>query len=473
MIEPAELDRALGRQLATLALSALAPIAPAAARQAVTWSNLLARLGMDVPLVVVHDLGWLLSGTRGRRPRVADEAPGSPRSRYAALLEAVADTPAVVRLGTQSLRDELVAVLLARLLADAWRVWSGRTARTGSRAAGAWFDAMGPLPLESPRYDRPLTEQTAGFDPSWVLPFLAELGEHRETLILRLEQVDLGPLRLLGMLPGGIAPPDLAGLHQLLATPGAAEAARLSLELLPSLLETKRPASVQRFAVGGYASVEPRGSPSALVPSELAHDDEMFQLKALTDDLLYFGHERPSEGARREQMVLVDASASMRGMREVFARGLAIALAKKLSLMGAEVSLRFFDSRLHRRVPVGTALGHELPYLLCFRSERGRNYVRVFEDLHAELERDRARGRRDVAVTFITHAECHIPQPVVERLARVARLYAVFVLPSRPVSLGYLSLLQGHQIVTLEALTRAGERRRRGIEIVEDVARRV
>ena len=45
--------------------------------------------------------------------------------------------------------------------------------------------------------------------------------------------------------------------------------------------------------------------------------------------------------------MLVDASASMRGAREVFARGLALALAKKFSLRGGDVWVRFFDSRLH------------------------------------------------------------------------------------------------------------------------------
>jgi hypothetical protein len=135
------------------------------------------------------------------------------------------------------------------------------------------------------------------------------------------------------------------------------------------------------------------------------------------------------------------------------------------------VWLRFFDSRLHERMDVGRAARRELPRLLSFRSERGRNYARVFSDLAAEVSRLRRREGREVAITFITHAECHIPIATVEALAQDASLYGIFVLPSRPVSLAYLPLLQRHQIVTAETLSRAGTSRRRALEIVEDAAR--
>ena len=72
------------------------------------------------------------------------------------------------------------------------------------------------------------------------------------------------------------------------------------------------------------------------------------------------------ENERRVHQVLVDGSASMRGVREVFARGLALALCKRLALLGEDVSLRFFDSRLyegvHYRVSteVGAAMGRQV-----------------------------------------------------------------------------------------------------------------
>ena len=104
------------------------------------------------------------------------------------------------------------------------------------------------------------------------------------------------------------------------------------------------------------------------------------------------------------------------------------------------------------------------------RSERGRNYARVFDQLAVELARLRREEARDVAVTFITHAECHIPTATVEALARDAYLYGIFILPSKPIDLEYLSKLNRFQVVTAESLSRAAEKRRRALEIVEDVA---
>jgi uncharacterized protein with von Willebrand factor type A (vWA) domain len=253
-------------------------------------------------------------------------------------------------------------------------------------------------------------------------------------------------------------------------TTGVADVVDFSLQLLPSLLETKRRPSAQRFSIDGYASVERRGNLDALLPGELAHDDEVFGLKALSDDLLYYGHERRPDAARRLHYILVDASASMRGAREVFARGLALALAKTFTLRGGDVWVRFFDSRLHDRLDVGRAPRRELPRFLTFRSERGRNYARVFGDLAVEVARLRRESPREIALTFISHAECHIPTPTVEALARDATVYGIFVLPSRPMDLDYLPRLHRHQVVTAEALARGAEKRRRALEIVEDAA---
>ena len=111
----------------------------------------------------------------------------------------------------------------------------------------------------------------------------------------------------------------------------------------------------------------------------------------------------------------------MRGAREVFARGLALALAKKLSLVGgksADVWVRFFDSRLHPRIDLGRSARRDLPRLLSFRSQRGRNYARVFADLAVEVGRLVRDEGRDVAITFITHGNCQIPVATVKALAR-------------------------------------------------------
>jgi hypothetical protein len=461
-------ENELARQLATLVHSAVGPSGADEAALAALWWNLLARLGIHVPLVVVHDLGLLL--TRGRQqgghgPReVRRPATAGPVvERYEALLAGVAGSNALEELQTAPLGDETVAVILANLLGDVHLRWPGRPRAT----------LVSGLPLVSPAFERERSELGREHDPGWVLSFLQGLVETDRSLLARLEQLEAGTLRLLGLFPvdsagGGSAGVNLADLAQLVRTTGVADVVDFSLQLLPSLLETKRRPSAQRFSIDGYASVERRGNPDALLPSELAHDEEVFALKSISDDLLYYGHERRPDAVRRLHYILVDASASMRGAREVFARGLALALAKTFTLRGGDVWVRFFDSRLHDRLDVGRAPRRELPRFLTFRSERGRNYARVFADLAAEVARLRRETPREIALTFISHAECHVPLPTIEALARDATLYGIFVLPSRPVELDYLPRLHRHQIVTAESLARGAEKRRRALEIVED-----
>src|SRR5262249_53510850 len=161
-----------------------------------------------------------------------------------------------------------------------------------------------------------------------------------------LEQVDLETLRLLGLFNYGRegdtdvigAGLELPDLFSALRSPEANDVVNFSLELLPSVLETKRAGGAQTFSMDGYAS---------LVLSEFAYDDDLFERKVVDDELYYYGHEKEREEERRLMYILVDSSASMRGQRQVFARGLALTLAKKLSLAGDEVWIRFFDSRLY------------------------------------------------------------------------------------------------------------------------------
>jgi len=461
-------ENELARQLGTLTFAAVEPSGSDEAAAAAAWWNLLARLGLEPPLFVVHDLGLLL--TRGRQGaarevrRPAAGGGGPLFERYAALLSAVAASAVLDELQAAPLADETVAVILASLLSDAHLRWPGRP-----RASLA-----GALPLVSPAMGRDRAELARAHDPAWTVSFLQRLVEGDRGVLARLEQLEAGTLRLLGLFQVGAggSGSNLAELAQLVTTAGVADVVDFSLQLLPSLLETKRRPSAQRFSIDGYASVERRGNLDTLLPSELAHDDEVFGLKALSDDLLYYGHERRPDAARRLHYILVDASASMRGAREVFARGLALALAKTFSLRGGDVWVRFFDSRLYDRLDVGRAPRRELPRFLTFRSERGRNYARVFGDLAIEVARLRRESPREIALTFISHAECHIPLPTVEMLARDATLYGIFVLPSKPMDLEYLPRLHRHQIVTAESLARGAEKRRRALEIVEDAALR-
>ncbi|HEY2901572.1 MAG TPA: hypothetical protein VGL59_13405 [Polyangia bacterium] len=455
----------LGRQLATLALSCVRPSGSMEAIAAASWWNMLARLGLQLPLVVVHDLGLLLSRGREARGREVVRPAGSPAvvGRYHALLTAVAASEIIDELGAAPLLDDAVAVILARVLGDVYLRWPGRP-RLGPRSD------VDQLPAASPLYDRERAVPGGEREAGWALPFLQRLGDLERPVLARLDQIDAAALRLLGLFSVDAGQADLADLYQLVGTPGTADVVDFSLQLLPSLLETKRRPAAQRFSIDGYASVERRGSLDALLPGELAHDDDGFALKALSDDLLFYGHERQQETGRKLHYVLVDASASMRGTRQVFARGLALALCKKFSLMGGEVWVRFFDSRLYDRLDIGGAGRRDLPRFLCFRSERGRNYTRVFSDLAVEVTRLRRERGRDIALTFITHAECHIPLPIVEALAREAYLYGIFVQPSKPLDLEYLPKLHRHQVVTADSLSRSADKRRRALDIVEDAA---
>jgi hypothetical protein len=349
-------------------------------------------------------------------------------------------------------------VILARLLGDVYLRWVSR----------------GPTPYELPTasaiYELDRGALAGAHDPSWALGFLQRLLEHERGVLARLDQIEAGSLRLLGLFSADGSASDLTDLYRMVGAAGATDVVDFSLQLLPSLLETKRRPAAQRFSIDGYVSVERRGNPDALLPSELAHDDDVFEQKTLSDDLLYYGHERQNERSRRLHYLLVDASASMRGAREIFARGLALALAKKVSLQGGDVWLRFFDSRLSPRLDLGRAARRDLPRLLAFRSERGRNTARVFADLAAEVTRLARDEGRDVAVTFLTHGACHIPLPTVDQLAAHCHLYGIFVLPSRPLDLDYLPRLHRSQVVTAASLARSADKRRRALEIVDDAA---
>jgi len=415
----------LRRQLATLEYSQLRGSTAADAAAAVGWWNLLARLGLPLPLVVVHDFGLVLSGGRSssRREVVRENVPsGGVLARYQALLAHVADAEIIEEMGTTPMGDETLAVILARIVGDLYLRWHGRSRLSGVLALPTTGDAYDVSPADLARLQ----------DPSWSLPFIQRLCEQERTVLARLQQIELSAVRLFGLFPIEGAAADLVDLFHVVGTAGAADVVDFSLQLMPSLLETKRRPGAQRFSIDGFASVERRGNVDALLPSELAHDDETFVLKALSDDLLYYGHERQNEVTRPLHYILVDGSASMRGAREVFARGLALALAKKLSLVGgssADVWVRFFDSRLHPRIDLGRSARRDLPRLLSFRSQRGRNYARVFADLAVEIGRLVRDEGRDVAITFITHGTCQIPVATVKALAAQARLFGIFVLP--------------------------------------------
>jgi hypothetical protein len=472
---PPEKQRSwLARQVGTLALSHVRTQNPMAQVRAAAWANRMGRLGVHLPLFIVHDLGILLTAPKGasgitlgpNEPLVAslgltDDARALLKQ-YGALVSTVASSEVAEKASAWRLRDELVAVLLVKVLGDLYHRWSDPTKAIGVEE----------LPLDPQTYsDADLAAHFRDFDAQPLVGFLRFLASQQLHIYTSLEQIDLDTLRLLGVFSGAgspAAPPlDLVDLFGVFQSAEANDVVNFSLELLPSVLETKRASGVQTFAVDGYASIERKGKLDSLILSEFAYDDDLFERKVVDDELYYYGHERQREEERRLQYLLVDSSPSMRGVRQVFARGLALTLAKKLALQGDDVWLRFFDSRLYDLQKV-TSADMAAPYLLCFKSERGRNYAKVFRQLLVELQRLRREDRRQVVVYVITHGQCHIPVEVVQQLRREAYLYGVFILPSSDVSLEYLELLHRHQIVDDKTLTNKKGRRDRALEIVAD-----
>jgi hypothetical protein len=307
------------------------------------------------------------------------------------------------------------------------------------------------------------------YDQRTAFAWLVTMTAHRLLPILEVEQIDLDALRLLGLFRGGdsLAGVDIADLYNVIMSPSLADVVDFSMELLPSILELRREAGQQTFSIDGYASVERRGKLDDLVLTQLAFDEEVFAQKYVDNELFYFTHEKQLENERRLHQVLVDGSASMRGVREVFARGLALALCKRLAMLGEDVVLRFFDSRLYEGVRVKGTGTSEVPYALQFRAERGRNYARVIRQLNQELSQPR-RGQGNVLVYLLTHGECQLPPDEVQLLASRAPIYGVYILPGGALELPYLDNLHRIHVIDAEAVSH-GRRAQKARQIIAEV----
>ena len=457
----------LARQVGSLALAGMRPQNPMGQVRSAAWHNELLRLGVPLPLFVVHDLGLLI--TSGGSPIGVDpgrqqaitargELPELARA-YDALLVELSQGEVVKSATSLSLRDDMVGVILHRLLNHLYQLWPDRRAWVGAEEL-----AMDPGVYTG----ADLLGHFRDFDSTPLASLLAHLVRHRLYLLTAVEQIDLDTLRLLGLFQRdkGDAPLDLADLLSVFSSAQANDVVNFSLDLLPSVLETRRQGGAQSFSIDGYATLERRGSVDSVLLSEFAYPRDMFEQKVLDQELLYYGHEKETKEQRRLQYILVDCSASMRGVREVFARGLALTLIKKLGLQGDEVWLRFFDSRLYElhRDAEGSVL-----HLLSFRSERGRNYDRVFRQLLYQLQQQRRTDSRQMVIYLITHGQCHISNELVRRMAQVASLYGIIILPSQELHLDYLTLLGRHQIVSRQALSSRQGRVDRAREILDDV----
>ncbi len=452
----------LERQVGSLALSQIEGAGALALMRAIVWQSTLTRLGYAVPLVITHDLGCLITGLGSPGTVARGVAEPALCEAWRSLLVEMSEAELVRSQAGWKHRDPMIGVVLARLLGSVVPQLPDpvRVLRP--------ID----LPTDGAHYAR--IEPTSAFtryNQGQALSWLSTLTTHRLLPLLAIEQIDVDALRLFGLFRGGpgeaAAGVDLADLYSVMISPALADVIDFSMELLPSILEVKRDSGQQVFSIDGYASIERRGNLDDLVLSQLALDEDIFEQRLVDNELFYFAHEKQVENEQRTHYVLVDGSASMRGVREVFARGLALALCKRLALLGESVTLRFFDSRLYEGVKVGASSNAEVPYVLQFRAERGRNYARVIRQFNAELAVPR-RGDGKVLVYLLTHGECQLPVEEVQQLASRAPIYGVFILPSDRLELEYLDHLYRVHIIDDEALSYQ-RRAQRARQIISDV----
>lgn len=452
------------RQVGSLALSQLGETTSLALLRAAVWQTTLARLGTWVPLVVVHDLGCLITNLGRPGPSARKLVEPELGAAWHHLLSELSQTDLLRSHAAWKHRDSLIAMVLAKIV-NVIRPQLPEEIR---------FLRPLEIPSDLSQYTR--IDANSAFtrhDQKQAISWLQTLIREHLLVLITVEQLDVGAIRLLSLFRGnanatsGNDLVDLVDLYNVALSPVLSDVVDFSMELLPSILEVKRDAGQQVFSIDGYAAIERRGHLNNLLLSQLALDDDAFEQRLVDQELFYFAHEKQLENEQYLHYVLIDGSASMRGVREVFARGLALALCKRLALLGEQVSLHFFDSRLYEGVRVGASGQAEIAYLLQFRAERGRNYTRVIRQLNAELSSPR-RGRNRAVIYIITHGECQFPREEVQKLALRAPIYGVFILPSTSLQLAYADLL--YRVYTIDAeSTSIGKRATKARQIIDDV----
>jgi hypothetical protein len=471
---PAESERdpAIAGPLGGLLLSGVRASGPMLVVRAVRWWRDLDRLGVTLPLFLVHDVGLLYGAPRDQYELLArpgadalaagvDRLPGLLET-YRAILAELAQSDVADRARAMKLGDDLVVVLLARVLGSI--VKRQETPRGAPPALPLDPELVRDLDAQLPRLFAalPRTDEIATLDA---------LSRARLFILTLADALDLETLRLLKMLgsestaAGALAHVDLI---LALSSPATSDIVEFSLELLPRVLETSGARAAGTHAIHGYEGVGRKGSIDSMVLTELAWDEEELARRMADGELLFYTREQSRGEARRLHHIVIDASASMRGEREVFARGLAIALGKKLLLAGEEVWMRFFDSRLYEVQRAGGRTQLPAAWLLGFKGERGRNPARVFAQLATEMALLRRRDQRDPVVHLITHAALHVPRPLVEEVRRQAHLFGVFILPSGgALDLEWLDLLEGHAVIDHATLLQRSARAAAGARIVD------
>jgi len=443
--------------LGSLAFSVVKPGAPTIALRALQWFRDLESLGIRLPFFVVHDIGQLFAVPRenyaiGRRVENTSTGPWPRETQhqlqcqtYQALVQELASCEASRRAASLRLSDPMICVILSKLLGTlAARLTTRPTYGSDVVSDASLFDNL----------DDDLANLFGMRERSFEFEALRGVNQARLYVLTVADALDLDTLQLLGVL-GTESATSATLLVDLIAAMSAAAAhdvVNFSLELLPSVLETKtRPGSSTRAGFG-YSGLGTRGDIAELCLTELAWDADDFVRRITENEALYYVKEVEREPSGKRHILLMDASASMRGDRQVFARGLALATAKKLLLEGEDVTMGFFDARLYDRRPAHRG-NLPTPFVLSFVGERGRNAGRVFSELITALNIEKVWDHRDIIVYVYTHAALYVPRDIVQTLSHLAKLNMVFILPSGgSLDLDYLDLLFSHHVVDFETI---------------------
>ncbi len=464
-------DSSITGPIGALALSFVRPLSSSLTLRALKWHDSLGKLGLTLPFMLVHDVGMLFAAPREQLevgPRVSLEAiAGRHRdvarlaASYGSIVKEIGESEAARRAAHLKMSDDLIAVVLARVLGTV-------AARTSVKPS---YKSL--VPVDASLFDNLDPQLPSLFSMlrrDFELAALATLEQGRLFVFTMADALDLDTLRLFGMLGDGSSSGAMAQVDLLAAleSPEANDIVNFSLEILPSVLETKTRPAAGTSASHGYSGLGTRGSIDSMVLTELAWDDLELARRIADNEVLYFAREQSRDEQRRIHYLLIDASASMRGDRQTFARGMAIATGKKLLLEGEDVAFRFFDARLYE---ISRTLGGQLPtaHLLSFKGERGRNPARVFAELATDLEMAKRRDPRQAIVHLFTHAALYIPREMVQAVRAQAHLAAVFILPSGgKLDLDYLDMLDAHWVVDHATLAHGAARADAAKSILED-----
>ena len=463
-------------QYTGLAFRAVSGANSAGRLRAANWHNLLHRLGLHLPYVIIHDMGLLFShhenemgglGLDELALRTVGAHPDFQKMLvdYAEFMARLASSEVVQRARGWRLGDDVIAVLLAKVMMLVHRDWPEARKKAYVREQ---------LALDTDVFELAYGRGTLDKD-DWEYYFRFFNTMLRMAMQVRhaVEQIDLDTLRLLSMFGGsdiGNTTLELVDLMGLFTMPMVNDIVNFSLQILPSVLEAKRQKDAQTFSMDGFEGIERIGQLDNLMLTEFAYDEDIFLQKFIDNELYYYARERAREEEQKIHYLLLDASASMRGRRTVFARGVALAMIKKLILQGERPLFRFFDSRLYDAVRVGEH-AHSVPYLLSFKSERGRNYRKVFEQVLFDCRRLRDRERQEVVLYFFTHGQCHLPEDLVLRLRDTVYLFGIYILPGERLDLSYINYLNKYQVVREESLGNTTQRSDAAKSILRQIGR--